>query len=220
MVLAACIGGSFDLATLALVSGERARQVATDLWPAIEQGLILPLSDTYKLVGLEVEGLEEEVNVEYKFVHDRVQQAAYSLVPVEERPAIHWRTGQTLLRHTPEADRWERIFDIVNQLNQGPMETLDDEARLELHELNQMASRKARAAIAFEPAYGYLENRHRPPHRRRAARRRGHPTRLQGGSRAGGVAVCRCHRASLSQDRLRRGRKAGRGGRSVDRRIH
>src|SRR5262249_40371502 len=77
--LASCIGTQFDLQTLAIVHERSPREAATALWEAMEEGLVLPLDNAYKLMDLDVQGLADEVTVEYKFAHDRIQQAAYSL---------------------------------------------------------------------------------------------------------------------------------------------
>ncbi len=73
--LAACIGNQFDLQTLAIVYQKSPPETANDLWQALFEGLILPLDEEYKVMGLAVEGLVEEISANYKFAHDRVQQA-------------------------------------------------------------------------------------------------------------------------------------------------
>ena len=82
--LAACIGNEFDLKALAYVYKNSSDATATDLWPAIADGLIVQLSSTLKLATTETEGLANEAFREYKFAHDRVQQAVYSMIPLEE----------------------------------------------------------------------------------------------------------------------------------------
>ncbi len=56
--LAACIGNQFDLAMLALASEQAPGQAATDLWPAVVEGLVLPLGDAYKLTGSLLDGVQ------------------------------------------------------------------------------------------------------------------------------------------------------------------
>jgi len=156
--LAACIGAQFDLATLAVVCEESQEQVAADLWPALQEYFVIPKSQTYKFFqGDESEETDiEELAVEYRFLHDRVQQAAYSLIQEEEKQLTHLKIGQLLLGNTPPDKREENIFTIVNQLNYGVklIEVLAE--RDELASLNLMAGSKALASTAYGAALRYL----------------------------------------------------------------
>lgn len=158
---AACIGNQFDLSTLALAAGTTLAQAAHQLAQALNEGFIVPIGDAYKVIAFDLSGLEREVNAEYRFAHDRIQQAVYSLVPETTAHEIHWKIGRILLQHQ---NKEERLFDIVNQLNQGlPFLQRDDPARClftvwdELAELNLQAGRKAKASAAYEAAYNYFQ---------------------------------------------------------------
>ena len=154
---AACIGNQFDLQTLAIVGEELPYKTARSLEPAIAEGLILPLSGVYKLAELEVQGLIEEIEIEYKFAHDRIQQAAYSLIPEAEKSAVHLHVGRLLLAHTPLHERDRKIFDLVNQLNIAKELLSQPEERQELVQLNLQAGKKAKTSTAFESAYYYFQ---------------------------------------------------------------
>ena len=154
--LAACIGNQFELETLALVDEQSLRETATSLHAAVAEGLILPLGDAYKSIELDVPQSSNNLTVEYKFVHDRIQQAAYSLIPDESRQLMHRQVGQLLLQNTPLDKREEKIFDIVNQLNLGLAFINHQSERNELAQLNLIASKKAKAATAYEPSFKYL----------------------------------------------------------------
>jgi predicted ATPase/class 3 adenylate cyclase len=156
--LAACIGNRFDLATLALIHERTPRETARDLWECVAAGMVLPLGDAYQWIQMEVPGLEDALKVEYRFAHDRVQQAAYSLIGVTARPAMHRRIGEQLLRSIPVAERPQNIFDIVDQLNRAVDEiagAAGEKAREELAELNLLAARRAKDAAAFAAALSY-----------------------------------------------------------------
>jgi predicted ATPase len=168
--LAACIGNQFDLGTLAIVDENSPVETATALWKALQDGLILPITEVYKFYqaggnsesvignGKESDQLSitDDQLPKYKFLHDRVQQAAYSLIPEDQKRSTHLKIGQLLLKNTPEADREERIFDIVNHLNVG-VELITPEAeREQLARLNLVAGKKAKAATAYSAAVEYF----------------------------------------------------------------
>ncbi|MCP4992163.1 MAG: AAA family ATPase, partial [Gammaproteobacteria bacterium] len=153
--LAACIGNQFALQTLALVSEQAPQAVAASLSEALQAGLIIPLDDDYKYIA----ALEDaaQMKVEYKFAHDRVQQAAYALIEPAKRQAVHWQMGQHLLAQLPLEQQEERIFDIVNHLNQGRSLLEDETDRSRLIDLNLQAGQRATASTAYGSALAYLE---------------------------------------------------------------
>ncbi|MGD2182680.1 AAA family ATPase [Lusitaniella coriacea] len=151
----ACIGNRFDLKVLSIVSEQSPSVTANQLWEALQAGLILPLGDDYLLPML-VEEEGNSGNISYRFLHDRVQQASYILIPEAQKKEVHLKIGQLLLQSTPENEREEKIFDIVNQLNMG-RELLETESRREeLAQLNWVSGKKAISATAYEPAVRYV----------------------------------------------------------------
>jgi len=154
--LAACIGNQFDLQTLAVVAEKPVRETALELWSTVVEGLVLPLSNAYKLVNIEVEGLAEELRVSYKFAHDRIQQAVYSLISEQQKQVTHWHVGRLLLQNTPPETQDDELFNIVNQLNAGRA-LIDSQLECdELIELNLRAGRKAKTSAAYSAALDYL----------------------------------------------------------------
>jgi predicted ATPase len=154
--LAACIGNQFDLRTLAMVHEKSPREAAADLWEAVTEGLLVPVSDTYKLITQDIWGLDEAMTVVYRFVHDHVQQAVYTCIPDADKQAVHFRLGQLLWRNTPPAAREEHIFDIVHQLNLGRSLLAEQTACDEVAALNLAAGRRASASAAYAPAFSFL----------------------------------------------------------------
>jgi PAS domain S-box-containing protein len=140
MRLAACIGNRFDGHTLAVISGVTDEEVPQLLGEALQEGLILPLTET-----------------SYRFLHDRVQEAAYSLVPESDRAGLHLRIGRLLLAAAPEDRQEEKVFEIVSQLNRGAGLITDPNEKASLCRLNTLAGRKAKAAIAYQSALAYLD---------------------------------------------------------------
>ena len=158
--LAACIGNRFDLRTLAVVNERSARETAAEMWEAAREGLVIPVGRDAR--DAEPSGLAEafpagDQDVAYQFLHDRVQQAAYSLIGAGERGAVHVRVGRLLRESTPEAELGGRVFDVVNQFDQGLDGITDPDERLAVARLNLLAASRAKASSAYGAAHRYLE---------------------------------------------------------------
>ena len=144
--LAACVGAEFDLETLAIVCNQSPKAVSLDLLTAIQAGLIQPLSE-----------LDEDLLVqEYKFLHDRVQQAAYALMDEVQKQVVHLQIGRNLLKKTLPERLSNRLFEIVDHFNHGIELVTDESERDEIARLNLIAGQKAKAAIAYSVAKNYL----------------------------------------------------------------
>jgi predicted ATPase/signal transduction histidine kinase len=157
--LAACVGNQFDLKTLAIVSEQTEVDVATALWKALQAGLILPQSEVYKFyVDRETKDeFQNSQTVNYKFLHDRVQQAAYSLIAEDQKALTHWKIGQLLWQGLSHQQQGEKIFDIVNQLNLGKATNADRSQHQQLAQLNLQAGEKAKLSAAYQAAQTYCE---------------------------------------------------------------
>ncbi|MEH1951512.1 MAG: AAA family ATPase [Nostoc sp.] len=167
--ISACIGNDFDLKTLSLVNEKSLVDTASDLWQALLEGLIVPQKDAYNFASendiqlLSFSNKESEnlslTNAQllkYKFIHDRVQQAAYSLIPKDQIKQIHLKIGLLLLKNTPVAEREENIFEIVNHLNIAAEFITHQAKRNELAEMSLIAGRKALVSTAYSSALKYL----------------------------------------------------------------
>ncbi|OUL30749.1 serine/threonine protein kinase [Nostoc sp. RF31YmG] len=154
--IAACIGDKFTLEVLAIVNEKTQLETANDLWKALQAGLVIPLSDAYKIpLAFESETATEQLNITYKFLHDRVQQASYSLIPDDLQKQTHLKIGELLLKNTSAKDIEENIFEIVNHLNIGVELISQETQKYELAKLNLIAGKKAKAATAYENAVKY-----------------------------------------------------------------
>ncbi|MFT0169452.1 AAA family ATPase [Paraburkholderia mimosarum] len=136
--LFACLGNTAGIEMLSKVLELPEQQVRAVMRPAIRRELVQDLSGTYR------------------FAHDRVQEAAYSLIPESSRVKAHLRIGRTLAAQTPAGQLDEAIFEIVNQLNRGSALMSSQEEREQLAGFNLLAGLRAKAATAYESALSYL----------------------------------------------------------------
>ncbi|MEG5036482.1 AAA family ATPase [Microcoleus sp. AT3-D2] len=173
--LAACMGNRFNLENLAIVREKSGSETAADLWDALQAGLILPTSDAYKIPMVDEEIVKThrrggtpipqnsqnhpaimQRSIDYRFLHDRVQQATYSLIPDSQKKQTHLKIGSLLLNSTPPSEIAENIFDIVNQLNIGVEFITNEEKRDELANFNLIAGKKAKSSAATQAALKYF----------------------------------------------------------------
>jgi predicted ATPase len=136
--LLACLGNAARVTTLSLEYGLDESQVHSDLFEAVRAEMV------------------ERHEGSYKFIHDRIQEAAYSLLPEGLRPEAHLRVGRLLLAHTPPAEREQAIFEIVNQLNRGAALISSREEREQLAKLNLIAGQRAKGTAAHASALTHL----------------------------------------------------------------
>ncbi|MEH2088317.1 AAA family ATPase [Nostoc sp.] len=162
--LAACIGNQFDLATLAIVWESSEIETAASVWKALQEGLILPISDVYKFYQGENDdrlalstGNTNKQLAKYRFLHDRVQQAAYSLIPDNQKQATHLKIGQLLLENSSQIEQEEKLFDIVGHLNLGQELIAQPHQQEALARLNLAAAGKAKNSTAYAAARAYLQ---------------------------------------------------------------
>ena len=158
--LAACIGAKFNLKTLSIISERSLIDVARDLWPAVNEGLLQTVDENHKLI-LNMEALENDSDnypeAVDRFLHDRVQQAAYLLIDEDEQQEVHLNIGRELLSDVSNQDLEENIFKIVPHLNKGVDLIESKKERIYLADLNLQAALKAKNSSAWKPALHYLK---------------------------------------------------------------
>ncbi len=137
--LAACIGFKFSISNLSIIVKQSEDAALQGLQPALREGLIVAYDG------------------QYQFVHDRIQQAAYSLIPEDELPAQHLQIGRLLSENMSEDKLTESIFEIVGHLNRGSVLISDPQERIKLAKYNLAAGRRAKAAAAFSLSVNYFE---------------------------------------------------------------
>jgi PAS domain S-box-containing protein len=134
----ACVGNAAETAMLPIIFGTSLEEAHKALWEAVRQQLI---------------DRQESI---YQFVHDRVREAAYSLISAQSRAHTHLRIGRLLAARTPPERREEAVFDIVNQLNRGAALITSLHEREQLAQLNLNAGLRARASAAYASALNYF----------------------------------------------------------------
>ncbi|UCH95974.1 MAG: AAA family ATPase, partial [Candidatus Aminicenantes bacterium] len=156
--LAAAVGARFTLKILALVTQQTCQKTADDLWKALQENFILPTDEKYKYAQISNQkGFKSLAGLaEFKFIHDRIQQAAYLLVDPEHRTEIHLQIGRLMLEKIPKEKQEEEIFDIVNHLNLGTNLVKEQSEKLKLAKLNLLAGKKAKDAIAYDVSLNYF----------------------------------------------------------------
>jgi PAS domain S-box-containing protein len=134
----ACVGNAAAVGTLSLLYGTTETEIHSLLVEAVRADLLERRKDSYH------------------FIHDRIQEAAYLLVPESVRPEAHLRIGRLLAANTPPEQQEEAIYEIVNQLNRGASLITSGQEREQLAELNLIAGKRAKAATAYDSALTYL----------------------------------------------------------------
>lgn len=134
----ACLGSVAGFKALSTALGVPKAQVRALFWEATRQELV------------------ERRDGGYGFVHDRIHEAAYTLIPADLRAAAHLRIGRLLVAQTSAQEREEAIFEIVGQLNRGAALLTDQDEREQLAAFNLMAGQRAKASTAFASALNYL----------------------------------------------------------------
>jgi PAS domain S-box-containing protein len=136
--LLACLGPGAPSDVLAIVRETDEGELRRDLEEALASGLVLYSEGSYR------------------FLHDRVQEAAYAVMPEAQRAEVHLRIGRLLFAHTPLRKREDKVFEIVNQLNRGTTLISAPDEKEQLAELNLMAGKRAKASTAYSSALPYL----------------------------------------------------------------
>ncbi|WP_437779108.1 AAA family ATPase [Sorangium sp. So ce1097] len=147
--LAACAGHTFHLRDLERLSGWDRARVTGALWPAMQEELVVPIDGAYRpaqALGQAGAG-EETLDAEYRFLHDRVQQASYERISPEQRVLAHLEIGRRLwARRRAEGGTPQQLLELVRHLNLGAAQIDAAEERDALSRLNLEAARAAKAA--------------------------------------------------------------------------
>ena len=134
----ACLGNMAEIGTLGMVYQQTEETMHAALFDAVRAGFIV------------------RQGYNYKFLHDRIQQAAYSLFPEEDRAAVHLRIGRKLLASMTANDVTEQLFEVANQFNRGAALIVDRDEKAQVATINLRTGRKAKASTAYASARVYF----------------------------------------------------------------
>jgi PAS domain S-box-containing protein len=132
--LLACLGNVAEIASLALVQGTTEEAIHAALWQAVRGGLVFREDSAYK------------------FPHDRIQQAAYVLIPEDRRAEVHLRIGRVMLKSFTADELTQHLFDVANHFNRGATLLADRDEKAQVAAINLRAGRKAKASTAYASA--------------------------------------------------------------------
>lgn len=160
--IASCIGSNFDVRLVAKIAEEPLSQVMNHLMEAIHDGLILPGEDILNYLWSDSKELQEIKQLKspsqgFRFLHDKVLQASYSLASEDERKHTHLKIGHILLERYSKHQREEHIFEIMTQFNYAYDLISDEEERKKCAEMNLVAGNKAMRSVAYGTALGFLK---------------------------------------------------------------
>lgn len=137
--LLACLGHNASLDTLGQVAGMSSVETDEGLWPAARLGLVMREPGAYR------------------FVHDRVQEAAYSLIAQASLPERHLHIGRLLLEQLAPVAVEQQLFSAVSHLNRARDAMTDARELRELARLNAAAGARARSGVAYDAARHYFD---------------------------------------------------------------
>ncbi|WP_262710592.1 adenylate/guanylate cyclase domain-containing protein [Dyadobacter sediminis] len=154
LMCAACIGTRFDLDTLSVLLNKSAAEVGKDILPCLLDGLIVAADHELLISDISDYHFLQQLK-HLRFVHDRIQQAAYSLIAQDQREQVHFEIGKLLLKHLDSEQLDEKIFDVVYHLNKGNKLIENEDERINYAVLNAQAAAKAKKSSAFKPAFEF-----------------------------------------------------------------
>ncbi len=154
--IAACIGNEFDLKALAIVSEVSLAEAAQALWPALQENLIVPLSEAYRLIMADPDYAADKESIAYKFSHDHIQQASNAMLAAEQNKLTHLKIGRLLLTNLSAEELEDKVFKVVNHFNSCLDLITNTEEKFTIAKFNIRAGNKAKLSVAYQAAADYF----------------------------------------------------------------
>jgi len=156
IAITGCLGTNFNLAILTTITSSSAHHIAQTLWPALQLGLIKPLSKAHYFFQDDENSSEDPANATYKFQHDRIYEAAHKLNSDDDASQLHLRIGRIFQQQLSPEEQEDKLFMMVNHLNAGSRFISDEQECHQLAELNLRAGKKSMMAVAYHTANNFL----------------------------------------------------------------
>ncbi|MDI3285940.1 AAA family ATPase [Polyangium sp. 15x6] len=134
---AAVLGHGFEEDKLDAVLGAPEAGLSAALAEAIDLGMIVPGTGTYH------------------FVHEKVREAARSLLEEDERARVHLAIGRAMRAEPGAAD--DRLFELAHHFREGASLLDDENERRSVARLLFEAARKAQSQAAFRVAVDFYD---------------------------------------------------------------
>ncbi|MFD2368812.1 AAA family ATPase [Brevibacillus sp. GCM10020057] len=157
LAYAACLGNHFYLHMVARARNQKESEAIRHLWPAVEEGLLYPLAgDSYlAYAALEEDDAAIHAKINFTFLHDRIHQAAYSLLSEVERKRVHLKLGRRMQEFS---DSFESplLFEVCNHMYLGADLIEDQTERIQVAHCHLLAGQRARLSTAFDAALKFF----------------------------------------------------------------
>lgn len=142
LATAACIGSQFNADKVAIATSYRLDAVMKRLDKAVQLGLIA--NNTI------------ESPQQFRFLHDRIQQAALNSVTDNEKKVFRFKIGKRLLDALKVDEANDPQPEILSNLNHA-WDLIEEADKYRVAHLNLIAGGKARQTLAYADALRYLE---------------------------------------------------------------
>lgn len=151
--LAACLGNRFNIYNLSIISELDIDKCRLMLSTDQAKEIVKPMDPL--MMNRDIKDNPESYS--YIFIHDRLQQAAYSLIEIENLPHIHLKIGRLLLNRLQAKQLNERLYEVLNNLNKSLNLIQQKDEKLWIINLNITAARKAYKATAYTSALQFYQ---------------------------------------------------------------
>jgi len=154
LATAACMGSSFEVGKVAVSAERSLSDVLHCMTIGVDEGLVLPIEGT-AAPGPGPAPDRRRLN-RFQFLHDRIQQAAFDCVPDDAKKGFRLQIGWRLMAGLSVDDELVPQPDVLSNLNYAWELIASEEERFKVARLNLVAGRRARQALAYQDALGYI----------------------------------------------------------------